>query len=84
MDVERVFSVGRRALTHVRSRLSAQTTRALLCVGAWSRLDLVQKAGLRVLSGLADVQNDDDDYEMEDGWDRIEAVLSARRDSGST
>ena len=41
VDVERVFSQGRLVLSHIRSRLSVQSTRALLCLGAWSQLDLV-------------------------------------------
>ncbi|TFK78832.1 hypothetical protein K466DRAFT_454343, partial [Polyporus arcularius HHB13444] len=41
VDVERTFSKGRLVLSHVRNRLNAQTTCALLCVGEWSRLDLV-------------------------------------------
>ncbi|TFK80198.1 HAT dimerization, partial [Polyporus arcularius HHB13444] len=46
VDVERVFSRGRRCLTHVRSRLSAQTTRALLCLGDWLRYDLISTADM--------------------------------------
>ncbi|KIJ16147.1 hypothetical protein PAXINDRAFT_76130, partial [Paxillus involutus ATCC 200175] len=36
IDVERLFSRGCLIITHTRSHLSAQTTRALLCLGAWS------------------------------------------------
>ncbi|EIW51901.1 HAT dimerization, partial [Trametes versicolor FP-101664 SS1] len=42
VDVERTFSRGRRLLSHVRSRLSAQTTRAVLCLSDWVRWDLVK------------------------------------------
>ncbi|KDR79571.1 hypothetical protein GALMADRAFT_47315, partial [Galerina marginata CBS 339.88] len=35
-DVERLFSRGRLILSHTRSRLSPQSTRALLCLGSWS------------------------------------------------
>ncbi|EIW53734.1 HAT dimerization, partial [Trametes versicolor FP-101664 SS1] len=42
VDVERTFSRGRRLLSHVRSRLSAQTTRAVLCLGDWVRWDMVR------------------------------------------
>jgi hypothetical protein len=41
VDVERVFSKGRLVLSHVRNRLSAESTRALLCLGAWSKMGLV-------------------------------------------
>ena len=36
VDVERVFSKGRILLSHVRNRLSVQSTWALMCLGAWS------------------------------------------------
>jgi len=36
VDVERTFSQGRLVLSHVRNRLSVQSTRALLCLGVWS------------------------------------------------
>ncbi|KJA19987.1 hypothetical protein HYPSUDRAFT_143003 [Hypholoma sublateritium FD-334 SS-4] len=36
VDIERVFSRGRFTLPYVRNRLSAQSTRAQLCVGNWS------------------------------------------------
>ncbi|PIL31003.1 hypothetical protein GSI_05696 [Ganoderma sinense ZZ0214-1] len=42
IDVERLFSHGQLILSHVRSRLSAQTMRAILCVGSWSVLNLVK------------------------------------------
>ncbi|KIJ09043.1 hypothetical protein PAXINDRAFT_88030, partial [Paxillus involutus ATCC 200175] len=38
VDVEHIFSRGQLLLSHVRSRLSAQTTRAILCLGGWSHL----------------------------------------------
>jgi hypothetical protein len=34
VNVERVFSQGRILLSHLRSRLSVESTRALMCVGA--------------------------------------------------
>ncbi len=76
VDVERVFSRGRRALTHVRSRLSAQSTRAILCVGEWSRLDMIRSTDCMAVTSQPAVDNDDSDYEMEEGWDRIHAVLA--------
>ncbi|KZV81577.1 hypothetical protein EXIGLDRAFT_590460, partial [Exidia glandulosa HHB12029] len=42
VDVERVFSRGRQLLPYNRNRLSAESVRALLCVGAWSRMDFVR------------------------------------------
>lgn len=70
VDVERLFSRGRLLLTHVRSRLSAQSTRALLCLGAWSRLNLVKDEDVTKVATLPDVDGDADEV-LEDGWDRI-------------
>ncbi|KIL65169.1 hypothetical protein M378DRAFT_52957, partial [Amanita muscaria Koide BX008] len=47
VDVERLFSRGRILLSHLRNRMSAQTTRALLCLGSWSRLKLVKDEDVR-------------------------------------
>ena len=42
VDVERLFSKGRLLLSHVRSRLSVQLIRALLCLNSWSLAGLVK------------------------------------------
>ncbi|KAL1941326.1 hypothetical protein VTO73DRAFT_7143 [Trametes versicolor] len=78
VDVERTFSRGCRLLSHVRSRLSAQTTRAVLCVGDWSRLDLIKTDDVCSVTAMPDVKGDESDYEMEDGWERISSALAAR------
>lgn len=79
VDVERTFSRGRRLLSHVRSRLSAQTTRAVLCLSDWVRWDLVKSQDIRAVSKLAEVDDNRLDYNMEDGWDRISTLLSEMR-----
>jgi hypothetical protein len=71
VDVERVFSRGQLVLSHVRSRLSAQTTRAILCLGCWSRLGLVRDGDVKAAALLPEVEGTDSDYEMEEGWDHI-------------
>lgn len=71
VDVERLFSCGRLLLSHVRSRLTAQSTRALLCLGYWSRLNLVKTDDVVKVSLLPDIA---DEQELEDGWDRIEVI----------
>ena len=72
MAVERVFSRGRLVLPHVRNRLSAQSTRALLCLGDWSLLGLVKNSDVELVAKMADVDGDsEEDVEMEDGWDFI-------------
>ncbi|GLB45613.1 putative hAT family C-terminal dimerisation region [Lyophyllum shimeji] len=72
VDVERVFSRGRLLLSHVRSRLSAQTTRALLCLGSWSLLGLVKDTDVLAVSSMNDVEGDADaEIALDDGWDSI-------------
>ena len=56
--VERVFSRGRLVISHVRNRLSAQSTRALLCLGYWSKLDFVKMDDLKAAASLPDAQKD--------------------------
>lgn len=79
VDVERAFSRGRRLLSHVRSRLSAQTTRALMCLGDWVRWDLVKSQDIVDVSKLAEVSDDRLDYDMEEGWDSISKLLAETR-----
>ncbi len=78
VDVERTFSKGRLCLSHVRGRLSSQTTRALLCVGEWSRLDLIKPADLKSGEAVAPELDGDEEYEMEEGWERVKKALGAR------
>jgi len=70
VDVERVFSRGRLVLPHVRNRLSAQSTRALLCLGDWSRLSLVKDADVLAVTRLEQLPGNKD-FLMDDGWDVI-------------
>lgn len=69
VDVERTFSCGRLLLSHVRSHLSAQTTRAILCLGIWSSMGLVKDNDIKAVATLPDV--DGDDKVLDDGWDDI-------------
>jgi hypothetical protein len=71
VDVERVFIRGRLVLSHVRNGLSAQSTRAILCLSDWSRLGLVKNTDARAIAEMSDVEGDGSDYEMEAGWDAI-------------
>ena len=76
VDVERVFSHGRFTLSYTRSRMSAQTTRALLCLLQWSLIGYVHDIDVLNVAALpelaADAGDSDGEYEMEPGWDRIE------------
>ncbi|KAG6805785.1 hypothetical protein H0H92_002832 [Tricholoma furcatifolium] len=55
VDVERVFSQGRLLLSHIRNRLSAESTRSLLCLGAWFKSGLVQVSDIVEASRLPEV-----------------------------
>jgi len=52
IDVERFFSRGRLLLSHTRSRLSVHTTAAILCLGHWSRHDLVKNEDVLKVTSL--------------------------------
>ena len=71
VEVERVFSRGRLLLSHVRNRLSAQTCRALLCLGNWSKLGLIKMEDEKVVARLEELDGDESDFEMDEGWDAI-------------
>lgn len=53
-DVERVFSRGRLILPHIRNGMSSQSIRALLCLGDWCRLGLVEDDDVRAVAAEAD------------------------------
>ena len=72
VDVERIFSRGRLLLSHVRSWLSAQTTQAVLCLGAWSLMGMVKDKDVMKIAVLDDVEGEEEE-EFEDGWDSIKA-----------
>ena len=67
VSVERVFSKGRLLLSHICNRLSAQSTRALLCLGAWSKLGYVDLDDLNVAALLPDVGPEE--MWLDDKWD---------------
>lgn len=46
-DVGCVFSKGWLVLSHIRNQLSVASNRALMCLGAWSKLGFVRDADLR-------------------------------------
>ena len=49
MEVEHVFSQGRLFLSHIRSRLSVQSTRALMCLGVWSKLGFITDSDIKAV-----------------------------------
>lgn len=68
IDVERLFSRGRLVLSHVRSGLSVQSTRALLCLGSWFQHKLVKAEDLKGVGDLPEVK---EEQGLEAGWDTI-------------
>ena len=71
MDVERVFSQGRLLLSHIRSRLSVQSTRALMCLGVWSILGYVKYSDVKAVVVLPELREDEQEEELELGWDKV-------------
>lgn len=75
MGVERLFSQGRILLSHIRNRLSAQTARALMCLGAWSRADMVDDRDIGVVTAMPVPKEEDGDENgdilMPDGFDAM-------------
>ena len=57
---------------HVRSRLSVQSTHALLCVGVWSLLGYVKDDNVKAAAVLPVV--DGMEEELAEGWDYIDAL----------
>ena len=70
IDVEWLFSHGLLLLSHVHSQLSAQSMRALLCLGVWSQMKLVKDGDVKMVSEMQDVEGNDE-MELEDDWDSI-------------
>ena len=69
VHVERVFSQGRILLSHIRSRLSVQSTRALMCLGVWSSMGYVMDSDIKAATVKPELLGDEKD--LEDGWDDI-------------
>ncbi len=76
-----MFSAGRLLLSHIRSKLSAESTCVLLCLSAWSVLGFINNKDIDAISTLPDVPDKRDDkgeFEMEEGWDAILPLLGER------
>ena len=66
-----MFSQGRLLLSHVRSRLSVQSTRALLCLGVWSLLGYVKDSDVKAVVILPELRADKEEEELKLDWDTI-------------
>ena len=69
VDVERTFSQGHLILSHVRSRLSVQSTRALLCLGVWSTMGFVCDSDILPAVLLPELDGEED--ELANDWDAM-------------
>jgi hypothetical protein len=56
VDVERIFSKGCLLLSHVRNRLSVDSTRALLCLGNWANHGMIKSEDIKEVAKLPDVR----------------------------
>src|SRR5277367_3162115 len=59
VDVKHTFSQGRLLLSHIRNRLSVQSTRALLCLGMWSEIGYVKDKDVKAATVLPEVGLDE-------------------------
>ena len=70
VDVKRTFSQGQLLLSHIHNWLCVQSTRALLCLGVWSRMDYVGEKDVKAAIVLPEVGLDEEDI-LSDDWDAI-------------
>ena len=73
VGVERAFSKGRLLLSHIRNRLSVQSTRALMCLGVWSKLGYVRDKDINEVTALEEIVGEERMEELSKDWDAIDA-----------
>ena len=66
-----MFSKGRILLSHVRNRLVVQSTRALMCLGAWSLLGYVRDCDVKAVTMLPDLEEGEDEEPLLENWDLV-------------
>ena len=66
-----MFSKGRILLSHVRNRLSVESTQALMCLGAWSLMGYVKDSDVKSVTVLPDVNEDEEEEPLAENWDSI-------------
>jgi hypothetical protein len=71
VGVERIFSKGRLLLSHIRNRLSVQSTRALMCLGVWSLQGYVRDNDINVVTALEELVGEERMDELSADWDVI-------------
>ena len=52
-------------LSHVCNQLTVESTQALLCLGAWSGLGLINKDNIKAVASLPDVAEGDEEIDDE-------------------
>ena len=71
VDVEWVFSQGRIVLSHLRNRLSVQSTHALMCLGTWSLLGYVRDSDVKAVVILPELPANAKEDVLAAGWDMV-------------
>ena len=75
VEVERIFSKRQLLLSHVRNRLSAQTTHAVLCSSQWIVRGDICDTDILPIASLPEIDPKEGDsereYDMGDNWDSI-------------
>jgi len=69
VDVEWTFSQGRLVVSHLRSRLSIQSTQALLCLGVWSKMGYIKDIDVKSAALLPEVDREEDELAYD--WDSV-------------
>ena len=69
--MEHTFSKGCILLSHLRNRLSVESTRALICLGVWSSLGYVKDSDIRAETLQPVIEGEETLDELENGWDAI-------------
>lgn len=66
-----MFSKGRLVLSHIRNRLSVQSTRALMCLGVWSCLGYVKDSDVKAVTNQPDLKDGEAEPKLKDNWAMI-------------
>ena len=69
VDVEHIFSKGRLVLSHVHNGLSVQSTWALMCLGAWSKMGFMKDKDITEAARLPNIKGSEDELDCD--WDNI-------------
>ena len=73
INIKQVFSKGWILLSHLHSKLSVQSTCALMCVGERSSMGFIKDHNIRAATALLKVNSEE--KELEDDWDTITSIM---------